>query len=323
MNRWIVFSGLLVLAGCAATGVKLSSHPKTGVPYPLETVSGYEGVVEAKTFNVIVIPANSSDDKSDESLALESAVINSLNAFGTKVIDRSLTSKFKDEILVSIENGSGRYSGPKDASHVLMTTVDNVEQSGDYTAAERKEDDGKVTYTAAKCSYTLKAKGNVRIYKLPELNLIEQVSIDGRDTASQENVSSSCSIPKELYPQMLKAALAKAAESKEVRQRFTPRGVVTGAYQVDEQVVFETNLNRSLGAKGGRAVSFTEQVGDDIFPIKGEGVFIEDIWIDDKRAYFTVKKDEVRAKLKLGTEVTIARDACQFFGICLPEIPEF
>jgi hypothetical protein len=111
-----------------------------------------------------------------------------------KLIDRNSAKKLATEIRLSEMKKSGIYKGPPIADYAIMGTFSNVGFTSKYKAAIPGYKPGEGYYiNPAHFQYISNISGNIRIYELPSMSVIENIGFDGsairKENAKNEGVS--------------------------------------------------------------------------------------------------------------------------------------
>ena len=106
-----------------------------------------------------------------------------------EVIDRSASSKLQQEIALSEMNKTGSYKGPKIADYAISGNISNATFSNKYRSGSTFIDPKtrQVVSIPPSFLYRSEVAGNIKIYELPSLTVIETIEISG-DESRTENV---------------------------------------------------------------------------------------------------------------------------------------
>jgi hypothetical protein len=105
-----------------------------------------------------------------------------------ELVDRKAGAKLQKEISLSEMSKTGSYKGPKVAEYAISGTISNAGFTSKYSS-------GGLYYTPKtglisippKLTYTSEVAGNLKIYELPSLTVVEAIEFSGKKTRS-ENV---------------------------------------------------------------------------------------------------------------------------------------
>lgn len=214
---------------------------------------------------VVVLDTKINNDANFEKGAvreLSSKVENGLINAGVEIVDRSLAGKLGDEI--SVFEATGRFSsgGISVADIAILPSVSNVQVSSGYTPSSNYTNDGKSYTNPATCNYSSQVRGNVKLYKLPNLELIEGIVIEG-DYASTGPVSSrSCTIGESLASGLAASAAESAVNNSinQIQKHMTGKSYVIEYRKFDGKHFALISMGTSSGLKTGQKIQFAKLV---------------------------------------------------------------
>lgn len=193
---------MTTLAGCMATNivdnsVDLITNPSYIVPLAKSDHMPSKEELAGRRSRVVVLPVKFSGDASFQTSAIKeiSALIeNGLLQAPVEIVDRNLASKLGDEILA--HEMTGRYAGGdlNVADIAIMAVVNNVSIGGAFTGTTTYTDDGTTKYIPSYCTYTAKLTGNVRVYQMPDLSILDTFPLEGMQSSNQNSNDSNCRV---------------------------------------------------------------------------------------------------------------------------------
>lgn len=315
MNRY--FLVLAIVFGLAACGSTPPKHPALGLPVNLKSAPSFSEVdiKTIKTNSVIIISGNKESNYGEAANILSTQLRRVLGVRGIKVADREIADSLKDEIIRATIKGTGRYSGPDDVAYATIAYVDSVASSGEYSPKETRRKDGKTYTTDPKCTYSTKMKGRIEIRDIPSMKLVKQINLKESNRSSVDNPpSSSCSVNTQLVTgiitDMFATATTQGDSASELYQVLSPQSYIVGAYDLDKNRYYETNLGNTNGAKEGRKVKLFTKTTDGRLLKFGEGKFISDEFADTNSSFIIVDED-IGRMIQRGTVIKIGVDSCK------------
>lgn len=106
-----------------------------------------------------------------------------------ELVDRKAAEKLKQEIALAEMNKTGIYKGPKIADYAISGSISNADFSSKYSSGSTyvNPKNMQLITIPPKYTYSSNVSGNIKIYELPSLTVIENVEFSGAKTRS-ENV---------------------------------------------------------------------------------------------------------------------------------------
>lgn len=307
-----IMAGVLA-AGCSSvpkiSQAQLTNKMQLPVSASNPSPRGAE-VSKAVIFDVDTSAAQTADD-AQAGEPIRFAIDGYLNDAGAEMVDRTLATELKDELLRAEMGGAGSYKGAPIADYAVKTTVTQASFGSSFSEARSWVDDkGKRHTNPAKCNYAGKVAISVDVYTVPELNRVKSFRGEGSESASEETRNSNCSAT---GGNMIRAAAIDSVYEiqEELKAFFAPIGYVLNGYEISEnEFVLKTSLTSDLGAKPGRGVRLINVTAEgDRYPV-GEGKIADPVV---GSGAFVVVDDEVISKVRIGDEVRIDH-SCSFMG---------
>ena len=161
--------------------------PKTSFMPNQENIEG-----KAPKVAVFALDENSNkvatDSKLGVSIANNVENILSQNRLA-KLVDRSAVAKLQKEVALVEMNKTGSYKGPQVADYAVSGSISNADFSKTYSSEKIFFDpkSKSLINIPAKFTYTSNVSGNLKIYELPSLSVVEAIEFSGKQSRS-ENV---------------------------------------------------------------------------------------------------------------------------------------
>ncbi|WP_440876294.1 hypothetical protein [Thalassotalea sp. PLHSN55] len=269
----ITLTAAMSLAGCASTSIdndsasQIISNPQLKRELPKASLMPTKAQLVGKQLKVLVLDAEERNDLAKSSFA-GSAMIGSLDNLlhqaGVELVDRSIATKVKNEIIAY--ETSGEYDSPLldlvDVSilPVITSATFNYEFKEGHEA--KNIITGKQTWVKPSCSFKATVAGVAKTYKLPELKLASQVELSGVSEISRDARSSSCKIStNEKQGLIAQAAKQSIRNYKQIIQNeFSPKGYVIQYKVLNEKHFIQINIGENKKLVEGSSIQFVKQV---------------------------------------------------------------
>jgi hypothetical protein len=184
-----------------------------------------------------------------------------------ELVDRKATEKLQKEVQLSEMNKTGSYSGPKVADYAVSGVISNANFSNKYVAGSTfvNPKNGAVVTIPPKFVYNSQVTGNIKIYELPSLTVIDTIELDGKSVRT-ENVQQDGGISFgglqiggtqeggiQRDDGLVRLAGADAIDEAEasIRNAFAKRGYVLEKRSFEGKSIFKINLGSEDGIKHG------------------------------------------------------------------------
>ena len=310
--------GLLVLGAVAAAGLagciqstKIEGGAAAWSDAPLRDADMVPASTDpSRRTRVVVIPTEDSPSARGAGLAnVASATLETmLGAGGVEVIERKLAGKLEDELKLAEMRGSGAYGGPDVADFAIRVVMGNAGWGSTFVAASSYVNPitKKPEYVPASYTHTAQSTMTLRMYRLPTLQLVEQMNTTGRVSVSGQQRAATNNDAVGL----MRGATDEGIKSKrnDVLNEFAPKGYITDKRVREKKAIFRVQLGKNTGAKPGDPVEIwtMQKIGssyDEVSLGKGRMSDIvgnEGSWIlvDDEKVAARVRKfDYVKVKL--------------------------
>lgn len=150
--------------------------------------------LEGKSPKVVVFAFEENDNEIAKNAALGKTIANNVESVLTQdrlieLVDRNSAEKLKKEIALSEANKTGSYKGPKIADYAISGAISNADFTSKYSAGSTYIDPKSMQAVSVppKYTYSSSVSGNIKIYELPSLTVIENIDFSGAQSRS-ENV---------------------------------------------------------------------------------------------------------------------------------------
>lgn len=276
---FMLSAAAISVAGCMSTStvkdatVILSCNTCT-VDLPKAAIQPTIAEMQGERAKVVVLPIINESSQSFESGAargLLAKMDSALNSVGVDTLDRKLANRLGDEIVAYEQSGEFSGAGINLAGFAIQPKITNVQLGGKYSAPKYVEKDGKSVYVAASCNYSGEVMGSVKVYKLPDLTIVDQINIDGNASQSTETKGSNCPIGQSTATALVSSAAQDGIfpTLPDVQKHFVQNAYVIGYRKMDDQHIVQISMGSNQGLKEGQTIEFVRQQKD-TNPITGQ-----------------------------------------------------
>lgn len=307
-----------LLSGCAVKGV---CTPDTKVPME-------KSAVPAKTSTsskVIVLPVEA-DFKDPALKRIQATMLNALEgqvvATGTTLVDRKIANKLKSEIKLAEQSGRYNSKGVPIADYAVITQINSSELGKRFEEASSwKDKKGKWHKIPAKCYFEADVKGVMKVYSLPDMQLVKRVELKGDENRSTETRNSSCPINNASYTSMAVAAAEEAVKySNDLKDMLAASAPVLEMRQCEQfgpMVRIGVGSKRNVAPKTDVVFSsrYKTDAGVETFDI-GKGYVVDNQADAVKPDYSWVAiKEDLALKIKEGDSAKLKFSACSLLDL--------
>jgi hypothetical protein len=233
----------------------------------LPTKSELKGEIK----KVVVFPFDIGNNKIAKNANVSKVAITSIENILTenkliKLIDRNSAKKLKQEIILAEMKKSGNYKGPQIADYAIMGDFSNASFTSKYKAARPgyKPNEG-VYLIPAGFEYKADIAGNVKIYELPSMSVIENVAFqskalrtesskeEGADILGVINIKGKRDQGAKRDDGLVRQATKKAIEkiSNKLKNIFAKKGYILEKRIYKKKAIFKISLGSNDGIKKG------------------------------------------------------------------------
>ena len=265
----LLITSCTIIASCAPTVKNFEKYqkqflPKTGFMPSKENLEG-------KSPKIAVFALDENDHQVAIQAQLGNAIANNVENILAKdrlaeLVDRKATTKLQKEISLAEMNKTGSYKGPQVADYAISGTISNAGFISKYS-------NGSLYYTPRtglitippRFTYSSDVAGNLKIYELPSLAIVEAIEFSGKKTRT-ENVQQKGGVSLgslQIGGEQVKGAdrddslVRKAGEDAienvkvAVKNFFAKKGYILEGRTYDKKTIFKISLGSLDGIKHG------------------------------------------------------------------------
>lgn len=261
---------VLVLASCAP---KISDFAK----YQKQFISETEFMpdadsLEGKAPKVVVFEFDEANIDIAKEADLGNTVAKKVESELTKdrlaeIVDRKSASKLQKEIQLAEMNKTGVYKGPRVADYAVSGGISNADYNSKYVSGSTyfNPRNGQMISIPPKYVYSSNVSGNIKIFELPSLQVVEVIEMSGKSSRS-ENVQNNGGFslggiklggrdadaaPKDNG--MVRKAGEDAVDEASVslKNYFAKKGYILEKRSLGNKAIFKINLGSTHGIKHG------------------------------------------------------------------------
>lgn len=250
----------LAISGCATTNI---SNPTTFEPLQLEPseVMPTKDELAGKPARVVVFNADDGDIALAKRARLGATISGEIERYlsraDVELVDRSLAEKMREELVLAEMHGRTEYTGPEVADYAIVSSITQATTGSSFTEARVWQDKkGKTHRTPAKCKYSSGVAGTIRVYKMPAMQTIAFVDLEGRSSSDQETRHSQCSLNQAGGDGLARAAATNGVANAraKLKNHFAPRGYITEHRFIKNKHIVKVNIGSARGLKTGDRV---------------------------------------------------------------------
>ncbi|MDA7705114.1 hypothetical protein N8772_01370 [Rickettsiales bacterium] len=328
IKYFLVFLLLLTLSSCLSIR-NFDSYQK--VPLSESEFLPTKGELKGEIKKIVVFPFDADGNEVAKNANISKVAIASIENILTenkliKLIDRNSAKKLEKEIRLSEMKKSGIYKGPQIANYAIMGSFSNASFTSKYKAATPgyKPNEG-VYLKPAGFEYNSNIAGNVKIYELPSLSVIENIAFEGkafRTEGSKEegtdimgiiNIKGKRDQGAKRDDNLVRQATKKSIESisRKLKNIFAKKGYILEKRIHDKKAIFKISLGRKDGIKKGNKFDIIGKFEEEN-AITGDSEIENHILakgkvsdkINDKSSWILIDKDDYN-KVRLGDIIRI------------------
>lgn len=177
-----------------------------------------------------------------------------------ELVDRSAAQKLKNEIALSeMSKGAGTYKGPRIADFAISGNISNADFTKKYRASSIfiNPKTGTAITIPARLDYKSSVSGNIKIYELPSMRVIETLEFNGDASRSESggNFFSEYDGASNDNGLVRKAGADAIDDIKEsIQNSFAQRGYILEKRVKNKDSIFKINLGIGDGVRNGDKV---------------------------------------------------------------------
>ena len=152
--------------------------------------------LEGKASKVVVFALDENDNQTAKQAGLGATMANNVENVLSQnhlanLVDRNAAAKLQKEIALAEMNKTGSYKGPQVADYAISGAISNAGFTSKYSSGSTYfvPKQGMVN-VPPKYTYSSDVSGNIKIYELPSLAVVDSVEFTGKKTRT-ENVQQS------------------------------------------------------------------------------------------------------------------------------------
>jgi hypothetical protein len=186
---------LFVASFCAACAPTIKNFEKYEKQFlPKSAFLPDQKALEGKPAKIVVFALDENDNPIAKQAGLGNSIANNIenvlsqNRLAT-LVDRNAATKLQKEIALAEMNKTGIYKGPQVADYAISGTISNSSFNSKYSSGSTfvNPKTMDVVTIPPKFTYSSNASGNIKIYELPSLAVVEAIEFSG-SKARSENV---------------------------------------------------------------------------------------------------------------------------------------
>jgi hypothetical protein len=191
MKKIALLATLLLTASCLPTIKNLDEYQKQFLN-KTEFMPSKENF-ESKLPKVVVFALEENNNEVASNANLGLAIASNIENILTQnrlaeLVDRKAAEKLHKEIALAEMNKTGSYKGPQIADYAVSGAISNADFASKYSSGSTYVDRNMNIITVPpKYTYSANASGNVKVYELPSLRVIEVIEFNAKKVRS-ENV---------------------------------------------------------------------------------------------------------------------------------------
>ena len=261
---------ILIISSCTPTIKNFDKYQKQFISK--SEFMPDEKTLENKLLKVAIFDFEEGDIEVAKQSNLGKSVATSMESILSKyrlaeLVDRKATEKLQKEVQLSEMNKTGSYKGPKLADYAVSGSIANANFANKYVSGSTymNPKTGDLISIPPKFVYSSQVVGNIKIYELPSLTVIDTIELDGKSVRT-ENVQQDGGISFggiqvggtqeggiQRDDGLVREAGADAVDEAEsaIRNAFAKRGFILEKRTFDGKSIFKVNLGSEDGVKHG------------------------------------------------------------------------
>lgn len=187
----LIIASLFFICSCSPTIRNFDNYQKQFLPK--SSFLPNKESLENKSSKIVVFAFEENDNQVAKQASLGSTIANNVediigkNRLG-EIVDRKAANKLQKEIALAEMNKSGVYKGPIIADYAIYGALSNAGFTSEYKSGYVYVDTrGQLITVPPRYYYSANVAGNLKIYELPSLKVVEAIEFSGKESRS-ENV---------------------------------------------------------------------------------------------------------------------------------------
>ncbi len=324
-----ILAALLILSACAPKIGDLNLYQKQFASKTKYMPSAE--ILAGKPAKIVVFKLEENNNQTAIQAALGDSMAGAIETILGKnklgqIVDRKAAEKLKQEIALAEMNKTGSYKGPDIADYAISGSISNAGFTKKYVGASACFDplSKSMKPVPARYEYTSEVAGNLKVYELPSLAVVQSFDLDGY-VQRKENVQRDGAVEVGAISFSGKAAAAadhdealvrKAGEDAvknnevDIKNFFGKTGYIMEKRSFEKNTIFKINLGATDGIKHGDKFEVTGQFESQNAltnqaeiekRVITEGVVSE--IIDPQTAWVIIKDEKKANEVRLGDVV--------------------
>jgi hypothetical protein len=271
MKKILTLSLIFIISSCAPTIKK--NFDKYQKQFLTKTnFMPSKDSIEGKSPKVVVFALDDNGNQVASQAQLGSSFAGNVENVLSKnklatLVDRNAAAKLQKEIALAEMNKTGSYKGPQIADYAISGTISNAGFTNKYSSGSTyvNPKTGQLVSIPPRFTYSSDVSGNLKIYELPSLAVIEAIEFSGKKTRT-ENVQQNGGLSfggLQIGGEQAKGSerddnlVRKAAEDAvdeitvDIKNAFAKKGYILEKRIYEEKVIFKINLGSLDGIKHG------------------------------------------------------------------------
>lgn len=259
---------LLLLTSCATSIKNFDRYQKQFLSKTefMPSVDNLEG----KAPKVVVFAFDENENPVAKQAQLGSAIANNVeNVLSqnrlAELVDRNAAAKLQKEIELAEMHKTGSYKGPKVADYAVSGAISNADFISKYSSGSTyvNPKNMQVISIPPRFTYSSSVAGNIKIYELPSLTVVEAIEISGKKSRS-ENVQQKGGVS--IGALQIGGEQAKGVERDDglvrkagedaieeavvmIKNAFAKKGYILEKRVYDNKTIFKVSLGSTHGIK--------------------------------------------------------------------------
>ena len=273
MKSFKILSSLLIIVSICSCAPTIKNFAKYQKQFLTETqFMPSEENLEGKAPKVVVFEFDEANIETAKQADLGNTIAKSVEGVLAsnrlaEIVDRKSASKLQKEVQLAEMNKTGAYKGPRIADYAISGAISNADYSSKYNSGSTyiNPRNGQVISIPPKFVYNAQVVGNIKIYELPSLTVIDTIELDGKSVRT-ENVQQDGGFSLggiqvggtqegglQRDDGLVREAGADAVDEAEsaIRNAFAKRGFILEKRTFDGKAIFKVNLGSEDGIKHG------------------------------------------------------------------------
>ncbi len=260
----------LILGSCAPTIKDFNKYQKQFISQT-EFMPSEENL-EGKPPKVVVFEFDEANIDTAKQADLGNTISKTVEATLSKnrlaeIVDRKSAAKLQKEVQLAEMHKTGAYKGPRVADYAISGGIANADYASKYSSGSTyiNPKNGQLISIPPKYTYTSNVSGNIKIFELPSLQVVETIEMKGKSVRS-ENVQTDGGFSLggikiggedvagvQRDDGMVRKAGEDAVDeaSVDIQNFFAKKGYILEKRAHDKKSIFKINIGSADGIKHG------------------------------------------------------------------------